>query len=71
MCDCVNQSRVEGGSQGRGRGGVAVERRLLGVGSVDGARSSGSGEVEWLVPANHAATGETHKRANIKMEAQV
>lgn len=50
---------VSGGLKewGGGRVGV-VERRLLSVVFVDGARSSVSGEVEWLVPANHGATGE-------------
>lgn len=50
---------VGGGLKGWGGGRVGVvERRLLGVVFVDGARSSVSGEVERLVPANHGATGE-------------
>lgn len=47
--NCVFSERIR-------RGGGVVERRLLGVAFDDGAGSGVSGEVEWLVPANHAAT---------------
>lgn len=46
-----------GGLGGGGWVGLGwFERRLGGVVSAERARSSVSGEVEWLVPANHAAT---------------
>lgn len=51
-----------GGPRALGGGSRVVERRLGGGVSVERARSSVSGEVEWLVPANHAATaGRRHK----------
>lgn len=61
--------RALGGGGGMG-GWSVVERRLGGGGvSVERARSSVSGEVEWLVPANHAATaGRRHKHRSQRVE---
>lgn len=63
---CVHRRRSEG-VRGGGVGGRVVKRRLGGVGSDERARSSVSGEVEWLVPANHAATAGRRDKHGIKL----
>lgn len=78
VCVCVCSCCMSGAcmctpEEGRGRWGVGrgVERRLGGGGgvSVERARSSVSGEVEWLVPANHAATaGRRQKHRGKQLE---
>lgn len=55
----------KGGWERRGGGD---ESRLLGVVFVSRVKSSVSGEVEWLVPAYHVATGrqQGHKQSKKK-----
>lgn len=50
--------------------GIGDESRLLCVVFVDRVSSSVSGEVEWLVPAYHVATGKKQINKNKKMENQ-
>lgn len=61
---CVHQ----GG--GGGEEGARVESRLLGVVFVSRVKSSVSGEVEWLVPAYHVATGRQQGGKTEQKEAE-